>query len=127
MIYPMDYPVTIDYNRLASKILSMSQQVQCDDLGLDVLAVHRQEDGTFEKYNVSMLGYGFHGDIIVSSDMLRWMGPSRYNWVGILVLLTVGYWFRMSSPQIWTLILARHDDKYHLKREFSPKQAACSV
>lgn len=53
-----------------------------DDLGIDVAAVHSSENGSFLRYVVSMLGYGFHADLLRNDDKLRWMGPRRYDYSG---------------------------------------------
>nr|VZI06186.1 unnamed protein product [Spirometra erinaceieuropaei] len=58
-----------------------------DNKGLDVLSVHDGTTGAFLRYTVSLLGYGFHGDILEPSENLRWMGPDRYNIAGALGFL----------------------------------------
>ncbi|XP_065482774.1 ceramide kinase isoform X3 [Caloenas nicobarica] len=45
---------------------------------LDVSSVHH--NNTFLKYSVSLLGYGFYGDILKDSEKKRWMGPMRYDY-----------------------------------------------
>jgi ceramide kinase len=51
-----------------------------DKISMDVATVHHGNQ--FLKYNVSMLGYGFYGDILADSEHHRWMGPKRYDWSG---------------------------------------------
>ncbi|OXB61768.1 hypothetical protein ASZ78_007412 [Callipepla squamata] len=45
---------------------------------LDVSSVHH--NNTFLKYAVSLLGYGFYGDVLKDSEKKRWMGPMRYDY-----------------------------------------------
>lgn len=49
---------------------------------LDVSSVH--QNNTFLKYAVSLLGYGFYGDVLKDSEKKRWMGPMRYDYSGNL-------------------------------------------
>lgn len=42
---------------------------------MDVSAVHH--NSTLLRYSVSLLGYGFYGDIIRDSEKKRWMGLAR--------------------------------------------------
>ena len=47
---------------------------------MDVSAVHH--NSTLLRYSVSLLGYGFYGDIIRDSEKKRWMGLARYDFSG---------------------------------------------
>lgn len=47
---------------------------------MDVCSVHH--DDTFLRYSVSLLGYGFYGDVLTDSERKRWMGPARYDLSG---------------------------------------------
>lgn len=47
---------------------------------MDVCSVHH--NNTFLKYSVSLLGYGFYGDLLADSDTKRWLGPARYDLAG---------------------------------------------
>lgn len=47
---------------------------------MDVSAVHH--NSTLLRYSVSLLGYGFYGDIIKDSEKKRWMGLIRYDFSG---------------------------------------------
>ena len=47
---------------------------------MDVCSVH--SDATFLRYSVSLLGYGFYGDVLANSERNRWMGPLRYDLAG---------------------------------------------
>lgn len=47
---------------------------------MDVSSVHH--GGTLLRYSVSLLGYGFYGDIIRDSEKKRWMGLIRYDFSG---------------------------------------------
>ncbi|CAH8510964.1 unnamed protein product [Schistosoma guineensis] len=58
-----------------------------DDISLDVVAVHADDDGTFIRYVLTMLGYGFHSDLLRNDDKRRWMGSQRYNYSGFKTLL----------------------------------------
>ncbi|XP_060571680.1 ceramide kinase-like isoform X2 [Ruditapes philippinarum] len=51
-----------------------------DSIGIDVNSVN--VDDKFIRYSVTMLGYGYMGDLLKDSDSNRWMGPKRYNWSG---------------------------------------------
>ncbi|XP_064198068.1 ceramide kinase-like [Anguilla rostrata] len=53
---------------------------------LDVCSVHH--NNTFLRYSVSLLGYGFYGDVLADSERKRWMGPARYNFSGVKTFLT---------------------------------------
>lgn len=47
---------------------------------MDVSSVHHK--GALLRYSVSLLGYGFYGDIIKDSEKQRWMGLIRYDFSG---------------------------------------------
>lgn len=47
---------------------------------MDVSSVHHS--GALLRYSVSLLGYGFYGDIIKDSEKKRWMGLIRYDFAG---------------------------------------------
>ena len=51
-----------------------------DTLPMDVASLHHEEE--FIKYNVSLLAYGYYGDVLIDSENNRWMGPRRYDWAG---------------------------------------------
>lgn len=51
-----------------------------DSQPVDVCSVHH--DNTFLKYSVSLLGYGFYGDLLADSETKRWLGPARYDLAG---------------------------------------------
>ncbi|XP_077601153.1 ceramide kinase-like [Stigmatopora nigra] len=57
-----------------------------DSQPMDVCSVHH--DDTFLRYSVSLLGYGFYGDVLTDSERKRWMGPARYNLAGLKMFLT---------------------------------------
>ncbi|CAH1784406.1 unnamed protein product [Owenia fusiformis] len=52
-----------------------------DNMAIDVTTLHHSNH--FLCFNVSLLGYGFYGDVIVDSEDKRWMGPKRYDWSGL--------------------------------------------
>ncbi|TGZ70422.1 hypothetical protein CRM22_003203 [Opisthorchis felineus] len=58
-----------------------------DDLPLDVAAIHSGDDGSFVRYAMSLVGYGFHADLLKNDDKLRWMGPKRYDCAGVMTFL----------------------------------------
>lgn len=51
-----------------------------DSLPMDVSSVHHSR--TLLRYSVSLLGYGFYGDVVKDSEKKRWMGPVRYEFSG---------------------------------------------
>ncbi|KAM8973802.1 ceramide kinase isoform 2-T2 [Pelodytes ibericus] len=57
-----------------------------DSQPLDVCAVHRKK--MFLKYSVSLLGYGFYGDVVRGSEKNRWLGPVRYDFAGFKTFLS---------------------------------------
>ncbi|KAG9342671.1 hypothetical protein JZ751_016108 [Albula glossodonta] len=61
-----------------------------DSQPLDVCSVHH--NNTFLKYSVSLLGYGFYGDVLTDSERKRWMGPVRYDFSGVKMFLTHNYY-----------------------------------
>nr|XP_014350339.1 PREDICTED: ceramide kinase-like [Latimeria chalumnae] len=71
-----------------------------DTQPLDVCSVHHQNQPV--RYSVSLVGYGFFGDVLKDSDKHRWMGPIRYDYSGLLVLLlvvvVVGFGVRQGVP-----------------------------
>lgn len=56
-----------------------------DSLPMDVATLHQGD--RFIKYNVSLLAYGYYGDVLIDSEQNRWMGPRRYDWAGSYVAL----------------------------------------
>ncbi|XP_006004505.1 ceramide kinase isoform X2 [Latimeria chalumnae] len=61
-----------------------------DSQPLDVCSVHH--NNTFLRYSVSLLGYGFYGDILTVSEKNRWMGPRRYDFSGFKTFLSHHYY-----------------------------------
>ncbi|XP_026224600.1 ceramide kinase family protein [Anabas testudineus] len=57
-----------------------------DSQPLDVCSVHHAS--ALVRYSVSMLGYGFYGDVLAESEKHRWMGPLRYDYSGTMVYLS---------------------------------------
>lgn len=47
---------------------------------MDVCSVHH--DDSFLRYSVSLLGYGFYGDVLTDSERNRHLGPVRYDLAG---------------------------------------------
>ncbi|XP_075993109.1 ceramide kinase-like isoform X2 [Genypterus blacodes] len=61
-----------------------------DAQSMDVCSVHH--DNMFLRYSVSLLGYGFYGDVLTDSERKRWMGPARYDFAGLKMFLTHHYY-----------------------------------
>ncbi|RXM27958.1 Ceramide kinase [Acipenser ruthenus] len=61
-----------------------------DTQPMDVCSVHNHN--TFLKYSVSLLGYGFYGDVLTDSERNRWMGPARYDFSGFKTFLSHHYY-----------------------------------
>ncbi|XP_058287206.1 ceramide kinase isoform X3 [Hylobates moloch] len=57
-----------------------------DSLAMDVSSVHH--NSTLLRYSVSLLGYGFYGDIIKESEKKRWLGLARYDFSGLKTFLS---------------------------------------
>ncbi|XP_061592198.1 ceramide kinase family protein [Cololabis saira] len=57
-----------------------------DSQPLDVCSVHH--GSSLVCYSVSLLGYGFYGDVLAESEKHRWMGPLRYDYSGTMVYLS---------------------------------------
>ncbi|XP_030621216.1 ceramide kinase-like [Chanos chanos] len=57
-----------------------------DSQPMDICTVHH--NNTFLRYSVSLLGYGFYGDVLTDSERKRWMGPARYDISGFKTFLT---------------------------------------
>lgn len=57
-----------------------------DSQPLDVCSVHHSS--ALVRYSVSLLGYGFYGDVLAESEKHRWMGPLRYDYSGTVVYLS---------------------------------------
>lgn len=52
-----------------------------DSQPMDVCSVHHND--VFLRYSVSLLGYGFYGDVLSDSERNRWLGPARYDLAGM--------------------------------------------
>ncbi|CAN9499022.1 unnamed protein product [Ophioblennius macclurei] len=61
-----------------------------DSQAMDVCSIHH--NNTFLRYSVSLLGYGFYGDVLTDSERKRWMGPARYDLSGLKMFLTHHYY-----------------------------------
>ncbi|KTF86437.1 hypothetical protein cypCar_00021938 [Cyprinus carpio] len=53
-----------------------------DSQAMDICSVHNED--RFLRYSVSLLGYGFYGDVLTDSERKRWMGPARYDISGVV-------------------------------------------
>ncbi|CAB1323499.1 unnamed protein product, partial [Coregonus sp. 'balchen'] len=76
---------------------------------MDVCSVHH--NNTFLRYSVSLLGYGFYGDVLADSERKRWMGPARYDFSGFKTFLTHHYYEGTVSFLPATDILGTPRDK----------------
>lgn len=56
-----------------------------DSQPMDVCSVHH--NNTFLRYSVSLLGYGFYGDVLTDSERKRWLGPARYDLSGTRTII----------------------------------------
>lgn len=56
-----------------------------DSQPMDVCSVHHND--SFLKYSVSLLGYGFYGDVLTDSERKRWLGPARYDLSGMRAII----------------------------------------
>ncbi|XP_073446982.1 ceramide kinase-like isoform X2 [Dendrobates tinctorius] len=57
-----------------------------DTQPLDVCASYH--DGQLMRYSVSLIGYGFFGDVLKESERMRCVGPMRYDLAGIRMALS---------------------------------------
>ncbi|XP_054480699.1 ceramide kinase [Anoplopoma fimbria] len=61
-----------------------------DSQPMDVCSVHHND--IFLRYSVSLLGYGFYGDVLTDSERKRWLGPARYDLSGVKTFLSHNYY-----------------------------------
>lgn len=61
-----------------------------DSQPMDVCSVHH--NNTFLRYSVSLLGYGFYGDLLADSETKRWLGPARYDLAGVKTFLSHNFY-----------------------------------
>ncbi|XP_013766125.1 ceramide kinase isoform X2 [Pundamilia nyererei] len=66
--------------------VSSALHIIIDSQPLDVCSVHHAS--TLVRYSVSLVGYGFYGDVLAESEKHRWMGPLRYDYSGTVVYLS---------------------------------------
>ncbi|KAM5145512.1 LOW QUALITY PROTEIN: ceramide kinase-like [Mantella aurantiaca] len=57
-----------------------------DTQPMDVCASYH--DGQLMRYSVSLIGYGFFGDVLRESENMRCVGPMRYDLAGIRMVLS---------------------------------------
>nr|XP_056706425.1 ceramide kinase-like [Euleptes europaea] len=57
-----------------------------DSQPLDVCSI--RHNGKLLRYSVSLVGYGFYGDVVSASEKHRWMGPVRYTYAGAKAVLS---------------------------------------
>ncbi|VDD80600.1 unnamed protein product [Mesocestoides corti] len=107
-------------------LISVSQ-----DIGVDVLAIHDLSTKEFLRYTVSLLGYGFHGDILDPSERIRWLGPFRYDVVGAIEWLKlasykcrIAYVSSISSTPLDTGMCAASNMKAKFLRYVQPDNSA---
>lgn len=89
-----------------------------DSLAIDVSSVHH--NSTLLRYSVSLLGYGFYGDLIKDSEKKRWMGLVRYDFSGLKAFLSHQYYEGTVS-----FLPAQHT--VGSPRDHKPCRAGCSV
>ncbi|XP_070709917.1 ceramide kinase [Pempheris klunzingeri] len=61
-----------------------------DSQPMDACSVHHND--SFLRYSVSLLGYGFYGDVLTDSERKRWLGPARYDLSGVKTFLSHNYY-----------------------------------
>uniref|UniRef100_A0A8C6T8K6 Ceramide kinase n=1 Tax=Neogobius melanostomus TaxID=47308 RepID=A0A8C6T8K6_9GOBI len=61
-----------------------------DSQPMDVCSVHH--NSSFLRFFVSLLGYGFYGDVLTDSESKRWLGPTRYDLAGVKTFLNHNYY-----------------------------------
>ncbi|XP_030576327.1 ceramide kinase [Archocentrus centrarchus] len=61
-----------------------------DSQPMDVCSVHHND--VLLRYSVSLLGYGFYGDVLANSERNRWLGPARYDLAGVKTFLSHSYY-----------------------------------
>lgn len=61
-----------------------------DSQPMDVCSVHH--NSSFLRLFVSLLGYGFYGDVLTESERKRWLGPARYDLAGVKTFLNHNYY-----------------------------------
>nr|XP_028602131.1 ceramide kinase isoform X2 [Podarcis muralis] len=86
-----------------------------DTQPLDVSSVHHHD--TLLKYFVSLLGYGFYGDILKDSEGKRWMGPVRYDLSGFKTFLSHHYYEGTISLLPASHAVGSPRDKKHCRRD----------
>ncbi|XP_053718429.1 ceramide kinase isoform X2 [Synchiropus splendidus] len=89
-----------------------------DSQPMDVCAVHH--DNTFLRCSVSLLGYGFYGDMLTDSERMRWLGPARYDLSGVKTFLSLNNYEGTVS------FLPAEDDKGNPRDEHRCR-AGCGV
>ncbi|XP_068132422.1 ceramide kinase-like isoform X2 [Hyperolius riggenbachi] len=83
---------------ISDPVTSALHIVLGDSQPLDVSSVHHKK--TFLKYSVSLLGYGFYGDVLKGSEKNRWLGPARYDFSGFKTFLSHRYYEGTVSFQL---------------------------
>ncbi|CAI9715932.1 ceramide kinase-like isoform X1 [Octopus vulgaris] len=51
-----------------------------DSMNIDCCSIYQRDQ--LVRYSVSLVGYGYYGDVLADSEKFRWMGTKRYNWSG---------------------------------------------
>ncbi|XP_061814929.1 ceramide kinase isoform X5 [Nerophis lumbriciformis] len=89
-----------------------------DSQPMDVCSVYHGD--TFLRYSVTLLGYGFYGDILSDSEQKRWLGPARYNLSGVKTFLTHNYYEG-------TVSFVPAEDDMGSPRDKEPCRSGCCV
>ncbi|XP_077185859.1 ceramide kinase-like isoform X2 [Paroedura picta] len=71
---------------IADPVTSALHIIIGDSQPLDVCSL--RHNGKLLRYSVSLAGYGFYGDVVSTSEKHRWMGPARYAYAGVKVVLS---------------------------------------
>ncbi|KAF4533092.1 hypothetical protein B566_EDAN003812 [Ephemera danica] len=72
--------------------------------GVDVCCIHEDTRdelaGKLLRFGVSMMGYGFLGDVVECSEKCRWLGPHRYDFAGGVWKNISGNFFMLNAANL---------------------------
>ncbi|XP_063288619.1 ceramide kinase-like [Pelobates fuscus] len=89
-----------------------------DTQPMDVCASYHAEQ--LKRFSVSLIGYGFFGDVLRESEKLRWMGPLRYDVSGFKMVL-------LNRAYRGTVEFLEADDGYSNPRDNTRCRTGCLV
>lgn len=79
---------------------------------IDICSVHTAEKDSLLKFVSTFVAYGYFGDVIRESERLRWLGPSRYDVIGVNNLIKN----RAYEGRVRILISSKDDTPKESKR-----------